>query len=592
MHISRRSFLSLWAFFALLLTGAEIGAQEFGSPQLAQANTSSPQTTLQTFLGALDGSLPIEQKATISYVFSDRLYPNQEEDRLRAENDQLFLKALETLDLSGLPSGFAEPLAVDRLIRLAEVLSRIRLPAIEAVPDHEAMKEAGETRWRIPGSRIEIALITEGPREGEYLFSANTVVNLEEIHDRVAALPYKPGAVQRFVDGLKPYTSATSLYDMYRNSTAGFGILPNRWLFNMPPWFTAQIFGMTVWQWLSLAFYAFVGCLFVGLTWSICRRTGSHPQWRVFLIAVVVSVFAWFTIPLYATLHISGNVLYVTGITSVAVLYVSAAWAVFYGAGAVAETIINRQQLRVGGIDSELVRLGARLVGLAIGIALLLEGANELGFPAYSVLTGLGIGGLAVALAARETLANILGSIAIMFEKPFRSGHWIKVGTAEGTVEYVGFRSTRIRTFEDSLISIPNSVVVNAVVDNLGIRGRRRQRFIVEVPYGTPRAKVEAFIAGIRKVLAEHPTTDREDAYVHLNDLGESGMGVLLYFHLRVPDYAAELKDRESILLRIIELAEEVGVEFAFPTRTVHLGATPDWIESGRNSGCAPSKAG
>ena len=163
-----------------------------------------------------------------------------------------------------------------------------------------------------------------------------------------------------------------------------------------------------------------------------------------------------------------------------------------------------------------------------------------------------------------------------MIEKPFRNGHWIKVGEAEGTVEHVGFRSTRIRTFGDSLISIPNSVVVNAVVDNFGMRGRRRQRFFVQITYDTPQEKVEAFVDGIRKVVTDHAMTDKDDAYIHFNDLGESGLGILLYFHLLVPDYALELRERETILMRIMALAEELGVSFAYPTRTLHIDHISD----------------
>ena len=119
-----------------------------------------------------------------------------------------------------------------------------------------------------------------------------------------------------------------------------------------------------------------------------------------------------------------------------------------------------------------------RFVGIAIAIGFLIQGAYELGFPAYSVLAGLGVGGLAVALAARDSLANLLGSMLIMIEKPFRVGHFVKVAGAEGTVEDVGFRSTRIRTSDNSLISIPNNSVVNATVENLSLRLMRRQRLL------------------------------------------------------------------------------------------------------------------
>jgi MscS family membrane protein len=178
---------------------------------------------------------------------------------------------------------------------------------------------------------------------------------------------------------------------------------------------------------------------------------------------------------------------------------------------------------------------------------------------------------LAFAFAARETLANLLGSIVIMFEKPFRGGDWIKVGEAEGTVEYVGFRSTRIRTFEDSLISIPNSVVVNAVVDNLGKRNKRRQRFFIQINYATPLDKLEAFVAGIRRIIDNHLMTDKDVAYIHLNNFGESSLDILLYYFLLVPDFSTEMREREIIMLEILKLAKEVSVEFAFPTQTQHF---------------------
>src|SRR5208282_6321776 len=116
-----------------------------------------------------------------------------------------------------------------------------------------------------------------------------------------------------------------------------------------------------------------------------------------------------------------------------------------------------------------------------------------LGFPAYSVLAGLGVGGLAVALAARDSLANLLGSMLIMFEKPFRVGHLIRVSGSEGTVEDVGFRSTRIRTADNSLISIPNNSVVNATVENLSLRPMRRQRFFVGLTYAAAPEQLEQF---------------------------------------------------------------------------------------------------
>ena len=271
-------------------------------------------------------------------------------------------------------------------------------------------------------------------------------------------------------------------------------------------------------------------------------------------------------------IHISGNVLYVFGIASVIVLFLVGAWTVFVGASAISETIIDSQRLRDGGIDSQLVRLGARLFGLVIAIAILVEGANELGLPSYSVLASIGVGGLAIAFAARETLANLLGSIVILLEKPFRSGQWIKVGDAEGMVEYIGFRSTRIRSFGDSLISIPNGTIVNSVVDNLGVRGKRRQCFSIQIAYDTPRHTVEVLVERIREVVKDNPMTDKDICHIYLNEFGENGLNILLYFYFRVGDFGAELQAREEILLRILELAEELDVAFITPVQAQYGG--------------------
>ena len=197
------------------------------------------------------------------------------------------------------------------------------------------------------------------------------------------------------------------------------------------------------------------------------------------------------------------------------------------------------------------------------------------------MLAGLGVGGLAVALAARDSLANLFGSVLIMFEKPFRVGHRIRLSRSEGVVEDVGYRSTRIRTADNSLISIPNDTIVNATVENLTMRTMFRQRLLVQVTYDTTRDKLEALADGIRQLIADHPMTNKDNFHVRFNDFGESSLNVLVIFYLIVPDYAAELREREDILLKIMDLAKELGVEFAFPTRTLHVESMPAAARSG-----------
>jgi MscS family membrane protein len=269
--------------------------------------------------------------------------------------------------------------------------------------------------------------------------------------------------------------------------------------------------------------------------------------------------------------RISGSPLIVIVYAQTIALYLSAAWLCLIGANLVGETIVTSDHLLPHSLDSQLIRLGARFVGIVVAIGLLMRAGDDLGFPAYSILAGLGVGGLAVALAARDSLANLLGSVLIMFEKPFRVGHGIRVSGSEGTVEDVGFRSTRIRTADNSLISIPNNAVVNATVENLALRTMFRQRLLVQITYDTPRDKVEAFADGIRQLISDDPMTNKDNFHVRFNDLGESSLNILVIFYLIVPNYSAELREREAILLQIMDIAKEIGVEFAFPTRTLRV---------------------
>jgi MscS family membrane protein len=158
-----------------------------------------------------------------------------------------------------------------------------------------------------------------------------------------------------------------------------------------------------------------------------------------------------------------------------------------------------------------------------------------------------------------------------VLEKPFRVGHLIRVAGSEGTVEEVGFRSTCIRTPDNSLVSIPSSAVVNTTVENLSLHMMRRHRFLVQITYSTSREKVEALVDSIRQLIADHPLTDKSTFQVPFNSFAESSLDLLVMSYLRVDDYGAELREREAVLLQIMDLVNNAGIAFAFPARTLYV---------------------
>lgn len=191
------------------------------------------------------------------------------------------------------------------------------------------------------------------------------------------------------------------------------------------------------------------------------------------------------------------------------------------------------------------------------------------------LLATLSIGGLAFALAAQDTIKNFFGSLMIFVDKPFQVGQWITAQGIDGTVEEVGLRSTRIRTFSNSLIYVPNGKLADATIDNHGLRAYRRYSTQLAVTYDTPPDLIELFVEGLRKIVLEHPDTWKDNFHIYMNDLNSHSLDIKFYIFFEVPTWAEELKARHEVILSILKLAEKLGVNFAFPTQTLHVQDLP-----------------
>lgn len=226
-------------------------------------------------------------------------------------------------------------------------------------------------------------------------------------------------------------------------------------------------------------------------------------------------------------------------------------------------------------LDDQLVPLVRQIGKLAVWAIGLIFVLQNNGVQVWSFVAGLGIGSLAFALAAQDTVANLFGALNIFLDKPFQVGDAIKVGGVEGTVEEVGFRSFRIRTFYNSLVTIPNSTITNTNVDNIGIRTRRRVTFSLGLSYDTPPDTLQAYVEAVRAILAANPSV--QNTYeVHFNGFGGSSLDILVYYHVLSESWTEELETRAECNLECLRAAEALGVSFAFPSQSVYLEATPD----------------
>ncbi len=540
---------------------------------LLPVDTTGPRQVLADFLERVDTAHNLYDAIMASYLASGRLFLDAEENAVARRIRGVYESVTRTMDFGSIADDLQSHEGRLRLaLALQEVLDRVALPPTEEIPDQATLMADSKDRWRIPGTEIEIRRIDSGDREGDWLFSAATVKRLPDFYERVRHLPK--------IDGRPPGDRLAE----YNASIIGMrNIIPLRWMVALPRWMTATWFEQPVWRWtgllLAVGLMLVVRAVVSRLIGAFIRRHGEErlrTAWARAIHPVVLLAVLWWL--RYFSVHnlLFGYPVYeplVTVLTTGG--YLAAVWLLWALARAAAESVIRAQHIMPLGVDGQLVRLTARLAALILTVVLIVEGASRLGLPVYSVVAGLGVGGIAIALAAKESLGNLLGSFTVMIEKPFRLGDYIRVGDLEGIVTQVGFRSTRVRTFYDSELSIPSSKIIESTIDNLGRREARRVMTTLSITYNTPPAKIRAIVEGIKAIIVDHPHTLKENYFVAFNDFGDSSLDVLLSFFLDVPDRREELIQREDVLLKIIELAGSLGIAFAFPTRTLHVASAP-----------------
>ena len=225
------------------------------------------------------------------------------------------------------------------------------------------------------------------------------------------------------------------------------------------------------------------------------------------------------------------------------------------------ETVLDKQL-------GQMIIKGLKLFAVVLALLTILD---NLGRDITSLLAGLGIAGLALALAAQETVSNLFGSFTIFSDRCFGIGDWVRIGDVEGTVEDVGFRSTRIRRFDQALVIVPNSKFIKSDVINYSAMRKRRIKFTLGVSYKTTPKQMREVIEGIKRIIQEDPRFDHSFYMVNFTDFGAYSLDIFIYCFTKTIVWDEYLAVREDFNLMIMRLVEELGVEIAYPTQTVHL---------------------
>ncbi|MCT8139111.1 mechanosensitive ion channel family protein [Anaerobacillus sp. CMMVII] len=222
-------------------------------------------------------------------------------------------------------------------------------------------------------------------------------------------------------------------------------------------------------------------------------------------------------------------------------------------------------------VDEILLPFLSKLVRVIIVALIISIIAGEWGYDVNGFIAGLGLGGLAFALAAKDAIANLFGGVIIITEKPFSIGDWIKTPSVEGTVEDITFRSTKVRTFAQAVVTVPNSTLSNEPITNWTKMGKRRISFHLGVTYTTSKEKLEVCSKKIEDMLRNHPDIDQETIFVRFDLFSESSLDVFIYFFTKTTLWGEFLAVKEDVNFKIMEILEEESVSVAFPSRSIYI---------------------
>ena len=498
-------------------------------PKPIPESLRSPRATMETFLDAMNAT--------------------------RAGEDAQIEQAISTLDLSAVSPLIRTEKGRDAAWMLQEVIDHTRIPNTKRVSTRTTGKPYVFNTYE--NGAIEIVFVDNVG----WQFSSATVAALPALLDEVSTQEKVEGVADDAVAHLPVHLKLRAM---------------------IPPRFKEQQLILEQWQWFGIAAIILAGfivdkliAMLLALGVRIWRARWARGVYRevpdtiLRPFGLMVMAFMW-----WAGVNMLGLPASVLLILLVSVKFLACLATVWvaYRLVDLTTAFLNQAASRTQSkLDDALVPLVTKTLKVFVTVMGVVFIADNLNIDVTSLLAGLGLGGLAFALAAKDVAGNLFGSITVLLDQTFHVGDWVIIGDVEGSVEHIGFRSTRIRTFYNSLVSVPNSTLITAAVDNMGARTYRRLSCKFTIAYDTPPERIEAFCEGIREIVRQHPYTRKDSYHVYLNGFSASALEILVYIFWRTPEWGTELRERHRFLIDCLRLAKRLGVEFAYPTQTVHL---------------------
>lgn len=479
----------------------------------------------------------------------------EEWENARAGDAELFL---ETMDLSRIPAAVLEDEGTLLGEYLLEVLYRIGLPLRQEIPDNPD-RRGPYTHFIHPVGVVEIHPHEQEDGTRRWQFSAESIASTRQLFMALEDMP--------LVDVMR--RSESTPFFQIRNQVRAV----HRDLLQ------ETRAGMEIWQWTALLLWLMIS---IAISWLLTWVVGKlfrlneiddnhalSPSirflWPLRAIFVAASgLFALQTLGLPQTVDIPLRVL--IGVT----LSLAGGWLAYHLIDRFSEFLEAHSQ-RYRYRDEILRSLAISIFKLAVIIGAILFLAEILSIPYQGVVAGLGIGGLAVALAARSALENLIGGLTLFADKPVEVGDFCQLGEHLGVIEGIGLRSVRVRSLDRTIITIPNAEFVNMNIENLTRRDRILLRTTINLRYETTPDQLRWILTEIRQLLLQHPMVTPEPARARFLGFGDHSMDVEIFAYIKTSDWNEFLAIQEDVFLRLIDVVDESGTGFAFPSMVNYL---------------------
>jgi MscS family membrane protein len=520
--------------------------------QIRPVRTDSPRDTLRTFLRLRDSL----ETALLDY--------RAERSTQGAEHISLLLAQFRALvDLSQVAKSSRNELGNDTNAYLLDIFGRVVMPKLDLVPKAGAFADEGLAQYRIPGTPVRITRIDAGAREGEFLFNARTVVVAPRFFRAIVDLP------------LNSRLGISSWHTAMPQITGP--LIPSAVVLAMPESLAGLWLDTPIWKVIATILLALIAVLLLVLLHRWLSRTEpdtrSGALSRRFIKPLsVLGVVALLGPFIENQINTSGDFSNLVDSTTTILIYFSAAWLFWLAIRLLFEWIILSPRIGNESLDANLLRLIAGTLGTIGVIVILAYGGQALGLPILSVFAGLGIGGLAIALAIKPTLENLIGGVVLYVDKPVRVDDFCAFGDKMGTVETIGIRSIQLRALDRTLITVPNAQFVDLELVNWAACNQLMMKETIAVRYETTPDQLRYVLAKLREMLQGHPRLNSKKVRARFSGYGNSSLNITIRVYAKTREWDEFHAIREDILLRIYDVITEAGTGFAFQSHTLYMG--------------------